>query len=270
MKRTFRHVVAVLRERLGHLTQKELAAYAGTSTWTIQAVELGKLKLSERLALRISEATGVDYAWLMQNDLSRPPVNQRHAPYSEVDLSRAQNKDIQEKRMSGLKGKMELTQAYYILRLIWEKVAKHPDELVLFLSRLKAYLETELRRIPDLQGAMIAKDQNINIIMNGTAVVDAHVEEYPSLIPVTFESFEVMKLDAFECWEHWKEQQANVKKEAERLSTPEAKAKIRAEAIARREAFLASAKQRTLDDLPTKESAPANPPARTKTRRVTK
>jgi transcriptional regulator with XRE-family HTH domain len=272
MKRTLRHALAILRERLGHLTQKELAAYAGTSTWTIQAIELGKLKLSERLAFRISEATGVSYAWLMQNDLSRPPVNSRNEPYSEADLSRAQNKGLQEGRMSGLNGKMELTQAYYILRLIRDKLAKNPDELSFFLSRLKGYLQTELAKIPDMQGPMIHKDKRIDLVMNKdqTAFEVAHIHEYPSLIPVTFESFEMMKLDSYECWESWKEHRAKVEKEIERLNNPEAKAKIRAEAIAKREALLASAKQRAIADPPAKESVTAKPLARTKSRRPSK
>ena len=142
MKRTFRHVLARLREALENLTQKELAGYAGTSTATVQAIELEKLKLSPRLAFKISEATGCDYSWLLENDLSRPPVNQNKDPYSKADLIRAQSKDIKKEMMSRLKGKMELTQAYFRLRLIWEEIVKNPDELSFFLFRVKQFVDS--------------------------------------------------------------------------------------------------------------------------------
>ena len=68
------HVLAILRVKELGLTQKEMADLAGCSRATIQAVELTELTLSESLALRISDATGVDSNWLLQNDLKAPPV----------------------------------------------------------------------------------------------------------------------------------------------------------------------------------------------------
>ena len=66
------HTLAVLRTMLG-LTQKEMAELAGRSARTIQAIELKQLPLSEELALRIAEATGVDEGWLLENDTSARP-----------------------------------------------------------------------------------------------------------------------------------------------------------------------------------------------------
>ena len=66
-----RHVLAVLRLKI-ELGQKEMAALASCSRATIQAVELGHLKLSESLALRISLETGVEINWLLRNDLTAP------------------------------------------------------------------------------------------------------------------------------------------------------------------------------------------------------
>jgi transcriptional regulator with XRE-family HTH domain len=76
-----RHPLAVLRVLVG-LTQKEMAAILDCSTPTIQAVELGKLKLSEKLAEHISIKTGIKIDWLLQNDVGQPPMDVAGAPYT--------------------------------------------------------------------------------------------------------------------------------------------------------------------------------------------
>ena len=68
-----RHPVAVLRQIIG-LGQAELAALCGNSDRTIQAVELRKLALSERLARKIAHATGVSVGWLLNGDPTAPPI----------------------------------------------------------------------------------------------------------------------------------------------------------------------------------------------------
>jgi transcriptional regulator with XRE-family HTH domain len=67
-----RHPVAVLRDRIG-LGQKELAQLVKKSIATIQAIELGKLRLSGDLAMKISVETGVDARWLLRGDPAAPP-----------------------------------------------------------------------------------------------------------------------------------------------------------------------------------------------------
>src|SRR3954469_21665123 len=67
-----RHLLAVLRTTIG-LTQKQMAELSGRAARTIQAVELGKLALSEELALRLAKETGVDESWLLAGDVSVPP-----------------------------------------------------------------------------------------------------------------------------------------------------------------------------------------------------
>jgi len=69
----FRHTLAVLRTTIG-LTQKEMAALLECSTPTIQAIELGKLRLSDKLAERLCLETGVSLEWLLEDDVSKPPV----------------------------------------------------------------------------------------------------------------------------------------------------------------------------------------------------
>ena len=67
-----RHTLAILRTTIG-LTQKELADMVGRAARSIQSIELGHLPLSEELALRIAQETGVDESWLLQGDTSLPP-----------------------------------------------------------------------------------------------------------------------------------------------------------------------------------------------------
>ena len=67
-----RHPLAILRTTIG-LTQKEMADLVDRTPSTIQSVELGKLPLSEDLAMLIAEATGVDPGWLLEDDPTTPP-----------------------------------------------------------------------------------------------------------------------------------------------------------------------------------------------------
>ena len=67
-----RHPLAILRTTIG-LTQKEMAGLVNRAARTIQAVELGKLSLSEDLAMLIAQATGVDAGWLLEKDPAVPP-----------------------------------------------------------------------------------------------------------------------------------------------------------------------------------------------------
>jgi transcriptional regulator with XRE-family HTH domain len=68
----FRHPVAVLRNIL-EMSQTEFGALSDCSSRTIQAVELGKLPLSESLALRIAHSTGISIEWLLKGDPAAPP-----------------------------------------------------------------------------------------------------------------------------------------------------------------------------------------------------
>jgi len=66
------HALAILRKTVG-LTQKEMGDLVNRAARTIQSIELNKLPLTEELALRIAEATGVDESWLFAGDPSVPP-----------------------------------------------------------------------------------------------------------------------------------------------------------------------------------------------------
>jgi len=67
-----RHPLAILRTTIG-ATQKEMGQLAGRAARTIQSIELGHLPLTEELALRIAEATGIDETWLLEGNPEIPP-----------------------------------------------------------------------------------------------------------------------------------------------------------------------------------------------------
>jgi transcriptional regulator with XRE-family HTH domain len=72
LKKKSHHVVAWVREALG-LKQSELASLIGISRNTLQSIELGRLPLSERIAYRLSEQTGIRAKWLLDNELGDLP-----------------------------------------------------------------------------------------------------------------------------------------------------------------------------------------------------
>ncbi|MGD0539666.1 MAG: helix-turn-helix transcriptional regulator [Verrucomicrobiota bacterium] len=78
-----RHPLAVLRTLIG-FTQKEMAQILECSTATVQAVELGKLKLSMDLAQRVHFQTAVSTEWLLADDVSQPPVSGQGTPYTKA------------------------------------------------------------------------------------------------------------------------------------------------------------------------------------------
>ena len=71
LKKKTCHVVAWVRKTLG-LTQSELASLIGISANTLQSIELGRLPLSERIADRLNEQTGIRAKWFLDNELGDP------------------------------------------------------------------------------------------------------------------------------------------------------------------------------------------------------
>ena len=64
-----------LRNFLG-MTQAKMADLGDCSRHIVQSVEIGRLPLSVRaLATKLSQRTGVDLAWLMNNDSAAPIIN---------------------------------------------------------------------------------------------------------------------------------------------------------------------------------------------------
>jgi len=68
-----RSCLAIVRS-VAEITQKDLAEMIDCAPVTVQSVELGKLRLSQKLAKRIELQTGVSLEWLLHNDYTVPPT----------------------------------------------------------------------------------------------------------------------------------------------------------------------------------------------------
>lgn len=120
-----RHTLAVLRTFLG-LTQKEMAEIAECSRPTIQAVELGKLKLSFNLAQRIHFKTGVLLEWLLANNVDCPLMADDLEPYT---------RDVFEERQAALLAPAHTgTDACVELWDVWSLFARHVKLLSLIYA----------------------------------------------------------------------------------------------------------------------------------------
>jgi DNA-binding XRE family transcriptional regulator len=71
----------VLRTIIG-ITQKEMAEILECSPATVQAIELGKLKMSLKLAGNLFNQTSVSLDWLMEDDVSKPATDYEDHPYT--------------------------------------------------------------------------------------------------------------------------------------------------------------------------------------------
>jgi transcriptional regulator with XRE-family HTH domain len=98
-----RSTLAVLREELG-LTQAELGKLIELSRPTIQAIELGKLRLTEENAARLAAETGVSAGWLLAGDPDKPIVAdpqwaRRDQPYGKQFFETIQAHTTAKKRL---------------------------------------------------------------------------------------------------------------------------------------------------------------------------
>lgn len=120
-----RHTLAVLRTFLG-LTQKEMAEVAECSRPTIQAIELGKLKLSADLAQRIHFKTGVMLEWLLENKVNVPPLADDLAPYTKAVF--------EERQAALLAPARKGADACFELSDVWTLFARHVQLLALLYA----------------------------------------------------------------------------------------------------------------------------------------
>src|SRR6266404_6857694 len=75
--------LAIVRS-IAKITQKELAEMVDCAPVTVQSIELGKLRLSQKLAKRVALQTGASLQWLLENDYKVPPTSDREPgqPYT--------------------------------------------------------------------------------------------------------------------------------------------------------------------------------------------
>jgi transcriptional regulator with XRE-family HTH domain len=128
-----RHNLARLRLFL-KLGQKELAKVCGCSVHTIQSVELahGRLALSELLAYKISNATGISAEWLLANDLKAPLMADDFNPFT-VEHYNQRRADLE---LGTLYEKRRTQRSRGIVGPIWELTT------IVFYSWMRAIFAT--------------------------------------------------------------------------------------------------------------------------------
>lgn len=127
------HVLAYVRQAIG-LTQAELGTLIGSAAPTIQAIELGKLPLSEDLAFRINEVTGVKAEWLLDNQLGDPPPSPSEL---REQFASAQAGDFAGKHLTHFAPRMALVRTFRFLDQIADELGPEGCQFSGFYTQLR-------------------------------------------------------------------------------------------------------------------------------------
>ena len=148
------NTVAHLRKILQR-TQEDFAVLAGVSRNAVASLESGRLKLSARLANKISEQTNVNPHWLLAADPSAPMVNCDNQPWRQEDFEAAQ-KDLQERDLAlqlyDREMAMEVGTAYsFLQRALQAASKKNVFAVSQFRHRLEHFVRSEIHRFGELR-----------------------------------------------------------------------------------------------------------------------
>jgi transcriptional regulator with XRE-family HTH domain len=165
------NTVAHLRKILQR-TQEDFAVLAGVSRNAVASLESGRLKLSARLANKISEQTNVNPHWLLTADPSAPMVNCDNQPWRQEDFEAAQ-KDLQERDLAVelLEREMatEVCTAYIFLQRALQAASKRNAFAVSqFRHRLEDFIRSEIHQFRELRDEVYAELRNWNERYVGT------------------------------------------------------------------------------------------------------
>ena len=170
-----RHTLAVLRLTIG-LTQKEMAAILECSTPTIQAVELGRLNLSEKLAGLVSHKTGINLTWLLKNDVNQPPVDIEGVPYTKALFEDYQALGLQQKHpdLGALQALHSLTTNIRRLCAIQFRAYKNDDSALCAYKLAKAFEELE-------KHFGVTEEDHVAVKMPESDKIAADIKKIPQL-----------------------------------------------------------------------------------------
>ena len=136
-----------LRHAIGK-TQQEFAAIAGCTRHTIESVEIGRLKISAKLALKIQRACGVDSDWLLNGD-QEPIRNEYGEPWALKDFEACQARD-ETMTFRLAEEEMKIAVAYdRLCRVYREDRATHT--VPGFIHALEDFVRRQVHRFPHLR-----------------------------------------------------------------------------------------------------------------------
>jgi DNA-binding XRE family transcriptional regulator len=130
-------------------TQKEFSAIIGVSKDTIESLEQGRLKLSPKLALRISRMCGVDHAWLNDDANDKEMINEYGEPYTLRDFEECQERDASLSFYLAAE-EMQIAIAYdRLVRAYREARATH--QVPHFIKTLERFVQAQVHQFPGLK-----------------------------------------------------------------------------------------------------------------------
>jgi transcriptional regulator with XRE-family HTH domain len=138
-----------LRSFLGK-TQREMAAIAGCSRHTIESIEFGRLKLSPKLALKISRACAVDFDWLTDSKADDQIISDRGEPYNLDDFKSAQERD-QTLAFYLAVEQMEVAVAYDLLCRVYQEIGINLQARAQFIRDLEDFVEKQVAKVRELK-----------------------------------------------------------------------------------------------------------------------
>ena len=158
MKRPEPQVFSSVRHlrRIINKDQREFALLIGCSRHTIESIEQGRLKLSPRLAVTISHATGIDPGWLLANEGSLPMVNRSEQPYyAKRDLKLAHDPDLKSLQFHQVAPMLEIGVAYDVLCL-GLKAARKKNMVPQYMLKLKYLVQDMVGPFREIESEVYA------------------------------------------------------------------------------------------------------------------
>jgi transcriptional regulator with XRE-family HTH domain len=155
-----------LRLFLG-LTQKQMGALVPTSVHSLLSVELGRMALSSKMALKIARATGISLEWLTGGP--GPMLNDRGELYTKQDFDDSRNRDQTMEFYLSVEEMEILVAADLLLRVHKEVRARAFHAFPQFHKDLnhviKDFIKDQAKKIPQL-GELKARIEQENKARN--------------------------------------------------------------------------------------------------------
>ena len=152
--------LTVMRSVAG-LTQQRLAELIRCSRMSIQQIELGRLKLSDKMAEKISFHTGIDMNWLLRGDYEAPPVclcdsrllyTREMFKRTRAEISRPRSHPLDARGLENF-----LAHTYHRLNAVGE-TAYHADKIIYFYYQTREFLEELEKQWPPSTKGPVSMD----------------------------------------------------------------------------------------------------------------
>jgi len=181
--------VAVLRSIIG-IKDLEMAELLKCSPATIHSLELGRLRLSEAMAIKIFHETGISYEWLVEGNPKKRPRDATGRPYTKASFEFAQATKVRRDCVSDFSFVTDFLGLAIRLRSFLAEANRRKGFCIAyykverFLSAVaKEYAEQESRTAVTDRGLSLIKD-DISIYEQFESIMRKSVGESAEIITV--------------------------------------------------------------------------------------